>query len=176
MLVSFWNIWQRVVVWEKETCGIMTCGTNNYNIKYIFSPNIIFCGLLGSKCLLTKINLVGKLDCCVQGQGHSEGSKFQWMFVQMMSSEPFNLLLPNLINWGIIMSWFAVFKVKVTVKVYIIKIWLCCFSWTTDSFAATLSLMVYHHKLECLVKRLDCWSRSRSQQRFRVSVFVQMVS
>ena len=30
------------------------------------------------------------------------------------------------------------------------------FFWTTDSFANTLSLMVRHHKLECLVKRLDC--------------------
>jgi len=25
--------------------------------------------------------------CCVQGQGHSEGSKFQLIFVQMISSE-----------------------------------------------------------------------------------------
>ena len=30
-----------------------------------------------------------KMDCCVQGQGHSEGFKCQQMFVQMISPEPF---------------------------------------------------------------------------------------
>ena len=72
-----------------------------------------------------------KMDCCVQGQGHSKISKCQWMFVQMIFSELLNLLLPNLVLWCIIMSqivfqkdWFAVFKVKVTVKDNIIKIWL----------------------------------------------------
>ena len=66
-----------------------------------------------------------KLDCCVQGQGHSKISKCQWMFVQMIFSESLNLLLPNLVCWCIIMSHivfqkdlFAVFKVKVTVKYY----------------------------------------------------------
>ena len=45
------------------------------------------------------------------------------MNVQTIASEPLNLLLPNLVKWCIIMSWsvlwkdwFAVFKVKVTVK------------------------------------------------------------
>ena len=64
-----------------------------------------------------------KLDCCVQGQGHNNTSKYQWMFIQMMFSESLNLLLPNLVWWCIILSqivfqkdWFAVFKVKVTVK------------------------------------------------------------
>ena len=72
-----------------------------------------------------------KLDCCVEGQGHSKISKCQWMFVQMISSELLNLLLPNLVWWCIIMSqivsprdWFAVFKVKVTGNDNIIKIWL----------------------------------------------------
>ena len=37
-----------------------------------------------------------KLDCCVQGQGHSKISNCQWMLVQMISSEMLNLLLPNL--------------------------------------------------------------------------------
>ena len=72
-----------------------------------------------------------KLDCCVQGHGHSKILKCQWMFVQI-SSESLNLLvlLPNLVWWCIIMSqivfqkdWFAFFKVKVTVKDNIIKIW-----------------------------------------------------
>ena len=65
-----------------------------------------------------------KLDCFVQGQGHSKFSKCQWMFAQMICSESLNPLQPNLIViWLIIMiqivfqkDWFAVFKVKVTVK------------------------------------------------------------
>ena len=28
--------------------------------------------------------------------------------------------------------------------------------WTADPFATKLGLMVHHHKVECLVKRLDC--------------------
>ena len=38
-------------------------------------------------------------------------------------------------------DWFAVFKVNITVK---------------DPFACKLSLMAHHHKVDCLVKRLDC--------------------
>ena len=51
-----------------------------------------------------------KLDCCVQGQGHSKISKCQWMFVQMISTETLNLLLPNLIWWCTIMSQIIVQK------------------------------------------------------------------
>ena len=64
-----------------------------------------------------------KLHCCVQGQGHSKISKCQWMFVQIIFSKSLNILLPNLVWWCISMTqivfqkdWFAVFKVKVTVK------------------------------------------------------------
>ena len=74
-----------------------------------------------------------KLDCCVQGQGHSKILKCHWMFVHTISSESRNHLLPNLVWWCIIMSqivfqkdWFAVFKVKVTVTDKIIKI--CLFN------------------------------------------------
>ena len=35
---------------------------------------------------------VQKLDYCIQGQGHSDGSKCQWLFVQMISSEPQNII------------------------------------------------------------------------------------
>ena len=71
-----------------------------------------------------------KLDCCVQGQGHSRISNYQWMFVQMLSSETLNLLLLNLVWWCNIMSqivfekdWFAVFKIMVIVMDNVIKIW-----------------------------------------------------
>ena len=72
-----------------------------------------------------------KFDCYAQGQGHSKISKYQWMFVQMIFSESMNLSLQNLVWRCIIVSqiafqkgWFAVFKVKVTVKNNTIKIWL----------------------------------------------------
>ena len=52
-------------------------------------------------------------------------------FVQLISSESLNLLWQNLIWWCIIMSqnfmqkdWCANVKIKVTVKVYIVQIWL----------------------------------------------------
>ena len=84
------------------------------------------------------------------------------MFVQIIFSELLNLLLQNLVWWYIIMSqiifqkdWFAVSKVKVTVKdnqnmtfKYII--------WTVDPFVTKLGLMVHHRKVDCPVKRLDC--------------------
>ena len=109
--------------------------------------------------------IMEKLDCCVQGQSHSKISKCQWMFVHMISSELLNLLLPNLVWWCIIMSqivcqkdWLAVFKVNVTVKNNIMKIWLffICIIWTADPFATKLSFLLQHHKVNCLVKRLGC--------------------
>ena len=104
-----------------------------------------------------------ELDCYVQGQGHSKMSKSRWMFVQMIFSESLNLLLPDLVWWCIIMSQIvlkkkncsAVFKVKVTVKNNMFKI--CLFNiWTADPFASKLGLMAHHHRVDCLVKRLDC--------------------
>ena len=72
--------------------------------------------------------LMKKLDCCVQGQGHGKISKCQWLFIQMLSSEMLNLILPNLVRYCISMSqtvfqnyWFAVFKVKVKVEDHVSK-------------------------------------------------------
>ena len=52
-------------------------------------------------------------------------------------------------------DWLAVFKVKVTMKDHITRIWLSVFR-TADPFATKRGLMAHHHKLDCLVKRLDC--------------------
>ena len=101
-----------------------------------------------------------KLGC--YGQGHSFKTS-----VNVCPNDIFwtpNLLLPNLVWWCNIMSqivfqkhWFAVFKVKVTVKNNIIKSWLLYFIiWTADPFATKLGLMAQHYKMDCLVKRLDC--------------------
>ena len=77
------------------------------------------------------------MDYCAQDQGHSEGLKCQWMFVQIFS-EPQNILLPNLVwsQWGLIWSK--------CVSLYFIL-------WTVDSSATKLGLMVCHHEPECLV-------------------------
>ena len=54
-------------------------------------------------------------------------------------------------------DWFAVFKFKVTVMDNIIKIDLFKnIIGTADPFATKLGLMAHHHKVDCLVKRLDC--------------------
>ena len=62
-------------------------------------------------------------------------SRSQWrvkmsMFIQMISAKPPNILLPNMLLWCIIMNWnvmqkdlFTIFKVKVTTRAHMIKIW-----------------------------------------------------
>lgn len=58
------------------------------------------------------------------GQGHSESSRFQLMLVQGISSEPLNrpgMVIPHRLECYAKINWS--FKVKVTVKTGIIKIW-----------------------------------------------------
>ena len=78
--------------------------------------SIISCSVLWKK----------EMDYWLQGQGHSEGSVCQWMFV-LISSEPQNILLPNMVWWCSIMNWsvmrgkklFGIFKVEVTARVHL---------------------------------------------------------
>ena len=74
---------------------------------------------------------MNKFGYCFQGQGHSEGSQCQWMFVHMLSSEPQNILFKKIVLWCSIMSQSilhenlsAIFKVKVTERAHVIEIWL----------------------------------------------------
>ena len=102
------------------------------------------------------------------------------MFVQMIFYESRNFLLPNLLWWCIIMSqivfqkdWFAVFKVKVTVKDNIIKIWL--FSILSELLILLpLNLVCLYIIIRWIVLWKDwialLWSRSRSQKRFSIWV------
>ena len=53
---------------------------------------------------------VNTLDCSVQGNWHSQGSKCKWMFVQVISSEPQNIFLPNLVWLCNIMSLSVMLK------------------------------------------------------------------
>ena len=110
----------------------------------------------------------------IQGQDHSKWSICQcfsrwfvrWcfepsqpqritsgLFFQMISSKPPNMLLLNLVLWCSIISrsvmqkdWFAIFKVKVTARAHMIKIWrfplylLNCWSFCYQTwFDSTLS-------------------------------------
>ena len=45
-----------------------------------------------------------KVDCCFEGQGHSKGSKYQWVFVWTISSIPINHFVWKLVWWSIMMS------------------------------------------------------------------------
>ena len=103
------------------------------------------------------------------------------MFVLTISSEPQNILLPNLVWLCSIISqnvlqknWFTVFNVKVTARAYIIKILLFllyllnCWSVCNQTwFDSTLSEgRVFYGEIGLLC------SRSRSQQTFKMSVNV----
>ena len=141
-LVLWCNIVQELI-WSKY-----------YDVYCIFWTADLFATKLGLIVHYHKPEcFMEKLDCHVQGQGHSKISKCQWMFVQMVSSETLNLLLPNVVWWCIIMSqigfetdWFAVFKFKVTVVDNMIKMWqfllypLNCWSFCYQTwFDSTLS-------------------------------------
>ena len=125
-----------------------------------------------------------KMDCCVQGQDHSKISQCQWMFVQMISSESQNLLLPNLVWWCIIMSqivfpkdWFAVYKVKVTVKDQIINMWL---SNIPSELLVLLQLnLVWWHIIRSWIILWEdwialLWSKSSAQKRLKIPVNVHL--
>ena len=117
-------------------------------------------------------------------QGLSKVSNCQWMFVQTVSSELLKFLLPNLVLWCIILSqivfqtdWFAVFKVKATVKDHIFKIWPNT-SWTADTFELNLDRW---HIIICWVVLWKDWialllSRSRWQGGFKIPVNVHLDS
>ena len=106
------------------------------------------------------------------------------MFVQMIFSESLNLLLPNLVWWCIIMSqivfkkdWFAVFKVKVTVKDNIIKILL--FNILSELLILLQQNLVWWCIIiRCIVLWKDwialLWSWSHSQKRFRIPVNIHL--
>ena len=106
--------------------------------------------------------LIKTLDYCVQDQGHSECSKCQWMFVQMIFSESQNILLPNLVWWCSTMS-------QSHAEIFCC----CCYNFQgqghsegsygqnmsfydiiwNDSLATKLGMMICHHKPECPVKK-----------------------
>ena len=113
--------------------------------------------------------------------------KCYWMLVQMISFESLNILPPDLVWWCIIMSQIvlkkkncsAVFKVKVTVKNNIIKIWLFNISFEL-LILLQINLVWWHIITRWIVLWKDwialLWARSRSQKRFRMPVNIWMIS
>ena len=115
-----------------------------------------------------------KWECCIQGQGQSKGSECWWLFVWMISSEPQNVLLPNLVLWCSIMSQSVMPKGLTWSKrdsfYYIF--------WTVDSLATKLGLTIHRHKPECHVEK-KTWITAfegRAQWRVKMLMFVQMIS
>ena len=104
------------------------------------------------------------------------------MFVQMISFEP---QLPNLVWWCSIMSQSSMRGKKLLSSGSMSQrgfIWskydsFCYIFWTVDSLVTKLGLMIHHHMPECLMKNNgSLHSRARSQQRVKISVFVQIIS
>ena len=117
------------------------------------------------------------MGCYVQGQGHTEGSKFQLVFAHTNICK---IVEPYVTKRGIVMQhcdqsvtridcfWFAVTKVKVTVRLTQLE-YGCFYNhfWTMTPFATSHSLMVHHLKLGyCGKIGLPCL-RSRPQSRFK---------
>ena len=70
-----------------------TVRADNYNQNMIISTfSSVLLILLQPNLVRWYMCLVKTFDCCVQGQIHNKGSKFHLMFVQVISSEPLNLL------------------------------------------------------------------------------------
>ena len=106
--------------------------------------------------------LVKILDYCIQGQGHSEGSKCQclsrWYLLNRLTFCYQTLYRdashdPECLQ----KAWFAIFKVKVVARAYMIKNDSFFYTfWTADPFATKFGLIVHYHKPEGHMEKLDC--------------------
>ena len=89
------------------------------------------------------------MDCCSQSQGHSEGSKCQCLSRRYLLNQKIfchQTRCCDASSWaGVSCKKFASFKVKMTVKVHMIKMWQF---WTADPSATKPGLIIHHHKPE----------------------------
>ena len=75
----------------KSSCDQnMTISTVSFEVLILLLPNLVIVHYQKPECFMEK------LDCCAQGQGHSKISKYQWMFLEIIS-EWLNLLLSDLV-------------------------------------------------------------------------------
>ena len=95
-----------------------------------WQPNLVWWYIIRSQIVIWKTKLITAFRVKITAKGQN------WMFVQMIFSKPSNILFSSLVLWFIIMSlsvmqkdWFAIFKVKVTARAHMIRIWqfLLCF-------------------------------------------------
>ena len=112
-----WVLFKKVDLLFSNSRSLQDLIWSKYDNSYcIFWTADLFAIKLGLVVYYHKTQcFMEKLDCYAQGQGHNEHSECG--------------ILPNLVWWCIIMSqivfqndWFAVLKVKVTVKDNMIKI------------------------------------------------------
>ena len=94
------------------------------------------------------------------------------VFVQMISSKPTNILLPNMVSWCIIMrqsvmwkGWSAIFKVKVTSNGQNVSVCPDDIFWTNKHFVTKLGNVMHHHEPECPAKRLACYFLGQGQSK-----------
>ena len=143
----------------------MTLSTIFSELLIPWQPNLVWWYIIRSQNVLWKTGLL-----------HS-GSRSQWkvkifMFFQMISSKPPNILFPNLVLWCIIMSWsvtqkdwLAIFKVRVTARALMTKVWQFLL-YLLNCWSFCYQARVFYGEIWLLC------SGSRSQQNFKMSVNV----
>ena len=126
---------------------------------WLFLIYYLNCWFLGNKTWSDDTSSEARVSCeknwiaVFRVKVTAKGQNVDVCFVQMISSESSNILFPNLVLSCIIMSrsvmqkdWFAIFRVKVTARAHMIKIWqfllylLNCWSFCYQTcFDSTLS-------------------------------------
>ena len=109
-----------------------------------------------------------KLDCCVQGKGHSKILKCQWMFVQILFSESLNLFAASL--WARLSFKKIGLLSSRTVKDNIVMIWL--FNMLSELLILLqLNFVWWYIIIRWIVFWKDwialLWSKSRSQKKIQ---------
>ena len=99
----------------------MTLSAISFELLIPWQLNLVWFAIISQRVLWKK------LDDCIQGQGHSEVSKCQCLSRYLLNRLTFTTKL------GIVKhhhelecmqeDWFAIFKVKVIARAYMIKIW-----------------------------------------------------
>ena len=157
----------------------MTLSTISSELLILWQPNLICWYISISQSVFWK-----KIGWLLSSSRSQQRSKYQ-LFVQMRSSKPPHILLPNLVLWCITMSRSACKKIDVLFSrsrsqqglmwskydsfYYIIL--------TVDSLAAKLGLMIHHQKPECPMKKKWITAfRVKVKAKGQNLMFVQMIS
>ena len=160
----------------------MTLSTIVFELLIPWQPDLVWWYIIMSQSVMWKKN----------GLLHSR-SRSQWrfkmlMFVQMISSssKPRNILFPNLVLWCIIMCQLWCKKIDVLFsrsRSLQVLIWpkydnFYCIFWTADPFCTKRGLIIYYHKPECFMEKLDCCAQGQGHSKISKcqGLFVHMIS